>query len=272
MPTNDFIGFASSGSANVMSQADFAAAHEQLVGVQPGPATSALANKIWRQGSNMAAALGDLMSAQGYDALDDGDISKLAKNLSMAVALTIEYNATYDFKSGSICRYNGDLYVALVDNGPGTSVKNPTDATAWAKVILTTATTSDAGYMSAADKTNLTSLLTNGDYESATVDTSHMTGDITYKRFGRLLVVSVAGKLTTTLAQYSGARIAYGLPNRDGTPGNVFPAAMVFFNDSTYYGAWLTYSYNGEILINSRDLQVPANLQFYGYIFCPITV
>lgn len=131
MPTNDFIGFASSGSANVMSQADFAAAHEQLVGVQPGPATSALANKIWRQGSNMAAALGDMMSAQGYDALDDGDISKLAKNLLMALAVAVDYTTTYDFKSGSVCRYNGDLYIALIDNGPNTSVKNPTDTTAW---------------------------------------------------------------------------------------------------------------------------------------------
>ena len=81
MPTNDFIGFASAGSANVMSQADYAAAAEQTDGVQPGPASSALANKIWRQGANMAAALGMIMSDIGYDALDDGDIATLSGNL-----------------------------------------------------------------------------------------------------------------------------------------------------------------------------------------------
>jgi hypothetical protein len=138
MATNDFIGFASSGNANVMSQADYAAAHEQLVGVQPGMASSAMANKVWRQGANMAAALGYLMYTHGYDALDDGDILKLAKNLLMALAVAVEYNITYDFKSGSVCRYNGDLYIALVDNGPSTSVKNPTDATAWRAYLPST--------------------------------------------------------------------------------------------------------------------------------------
>lgn len=77
MPTNDFIGFASSGSANIMSQADFAAAAEQGIGMQPGPASSKLANKVWRQGANMAAAIGKLLLDQGYNALDDGDIDTL---------------------------------------------------------------------------------------------------------------------------------------------------------------------------------------------------
>ena len=55
MATNDFIGFASAGSANIMSQADYAAAAEQGNGVQPGMASSRLANKhggkaqIWPQ-------------------------------------------------------------------------------------------------------------------------------------------------------------------------------------------------------------------------------
>lgn len=86
MATNDFIGFASSGSANVMSQADYAAAVEQGNGVQPGMASSALANKVWRQGANMAAALGEIISAQGGDALDNGDIAMLAAALSTALS------------------------------------------------------------------------------------------------------------------------------------------------------------------------------------------
>lgn len=85
MPTNDFIGFASAGSANIMSQADYAAAAEQTDGVQPGPASSALANKIWRQGANMAAALGGIISDQGFNALDNGDIDALKASLRSAL-------------------------------------------------------------------------------------------------------------------------------------------------------------------------------------------
>lgn len=85
MATNNFIGFASSGSANIMSQAEYAAAAEQGVGVQPGPASSKLANKAWRQGANMAAALGAMIAAQGNNALDDGDIATLQAALEASV-------------------------------------------------------------------------------------------------------------------------------------------------------------------------------------------
>lgn len=90
MPTNDFIGFASNGSANIMSQADYAAAAEQADGVQPGPASSAFANKIWRQGANMAAAIGAVISSQGYDALDNGDINALKNSILNAFMVRSE--------------------------------------------------------------------------------------------------------------------------------------------------------------------------------------
>lgn len=88
MATNDFIGFASAGSANIMSQADYATAAEHTDGVQPGPASSKLANKIWRQGSNMASAIGGLVSDYGYNALDDGDIATLKGTLKNAFLLS----------------------------------------------------------------------------------------------------------------------------------------------------------------------------------------
>lgn len=102
MPTNDFIGFASAGSANIMSQADYAAAAEQTDGVQPGPASSALANKIWRQGANMAAAVGQMIVTQGSDALDNGDIGALATNLTDALkAIPVDYT-TVNFEDVSV--------------------------------------------------------------------------------------------------------------------------------------------------------------------------
>ena len=86
MATNDFIGFASSGSANIMSQADYAAAAEQGIGVQPGMASSKLANKVWRQGANMAAALGSMIAERGYNAYDNGDIAALKTSVIKALA------------------------------------------------------------------------------------------------------------------------------------------------------------------------------------------
>lgn len=97
MPTNDFIGFASAGSANVMSQADYAAATEQTDGVQPGPASSALANKVWRQGANMAAALAQAIVDQGFDAADDGDIATLADHLKSAMVEAGTTVGTYHY-------------------------------------------------------------------------------------------------------------------------------------------------------------------------------
>ena len=77
MATNDFIGFASNGNANIMSQADYAAAAEQGIGMQPGPASSKLINKVLRQGANMAAVLGQMIADAGYNALDNGDLAVL---------------------------------------------------------------------------------------------------------------------------------------------------------------------------------------------------
>lgn len=130
MATNDFIGFASAGSANIMSQADYAAAAEQGNGVQPGMASSKLANKAWRQGANMAAAVGELIKNHGNDALDNGDLVTL-------------YNAL----------------LAATASPTLAGLMSAADKTRLDSVILTDATPTAAGYMSAADKTKLDRLI-----------------------------------------------------------------------------------------------------------------
>lgn len=106
MPTNDFIGFASAGSANIMSQADYAAAAEQTDGMQPGLASSKLANKAWRQGANMAAALGGVIAARGYDALDDGDIATLQSHLESALCETGTWTPLINGASNGVITQN----------------------------------------------------------------------------------------------------------------------------------------------------------------------
>lgn len=78
MPTNDFIGFATGGSANVVTQAAYAAAPEITGGMSPSSmASSKMCNKVWRQGANMAAVIGQMIADAGYNALDNGDLAAL---------------------------------------------------------------------------------------------------------------------------------------------------------------------------------------------------
>lgn len=85
MPTNDFLSWASGGSANIMGQSDYAGSSTRTNGVQAGTASSALANKTWRQGANAAAMLGEFIRLHGYDALDDGDVAALETNYEAAL-------------------------------------------------------------------------------------------------------------------------------------------------------------------------------------------
>ena len=90
MPTNEFLPFAAAGGANVLPQADYAGSASRLAGVIAGTATSALANKSWRQSASMAAALGDTLVDAGYDALDDGDTKIIVTdNLDMSMTFGV---------------------------------------------------------------------------------------------------------------------------------------------------------------------------------------
>lgn len=44
------------------------------------------------------------------------------------------YDATTDYEVGNVVEYSGDIYQCLVANGPGSTVKAPTDTTAWDKI------------------------------------------------------------------------------------------------------------------------------------------
>lgn len=94
MPTNDFYEFATSSAAYVESLPDYLADVERTAGQQSGIARAELNNRALRQGSAMAAAIGSFMSAQGYDALDDGDTAQRASDFAAAVAALIQPNIT----------------------------------------------------------------------------------------------------------------------------------------------------------------------------------
>ena len=119
MATNNFIGFASNGSANVMSQVEYAAAAEQGIGVQPGMASSKLANKIWRQGANMAAALGRIAAARGYDALDNGDLNALQSAIDDTISVGTFNKMFFSQTSGSYIAPRTGVYRITLKSGGG---------------------------------------------------------------------------------------------------------------------------------------------------------
>ena len=94
MATNQFYEFATSSAAYVETLPDYITDVERTAGQQSGVARAELNNRALRQGSAMAAAIGSFMSAQGYDALDDGDTATRAADFAAAVAALIQPNIT----------------------------------------------------------------------------------------------------------------------------------------------------------------------------------
>jgi hypothetical protein len=86
MPTNEFLPFASAVGANVISQAAFTALSGRASGFVAGEAQSSQANKVWRQASFMAAAIGQFVANNGgVDVVDDGDVTGLERRIFRAL-------------------------------------------------------------------------------------------------------------------------------------------------------------------------------------------
>lgn len=83
MPQNDFVAYATGGSAPVESQAAYVA--EAPNGRGPGIFPKESFNKIARQGTSMAAAVGAFILSQGGSALDDGNTNELRDAIIAAI-------------------------------------------------------------------------------------------------------------------------------------------------------------------------------------------
>jgi hypothetical protein len=264
MATNDFIGFASSGNANVMSQADYAAAHEQFIGVQPGMASSALANKVWRQGANMAAVIGELIKNHGIDALDNGDLATLYNALLLATASTTLAGL---MSAADKARLDSVILTDATQSAAG--YMSASDKVKLDGLISSLATPTAAGYMSAEDKTNLDKLLVYDTASSAaTPDYTNVANGASfeYRTFGAITLLSGYGKLLSATPGFSGVRVVSGLP----VPAWVVQGnAYVYLDSSTYYGAWFSIDEWGNGYITTRAISVPADLTFNVFFMYP---
>lgn len=86
--SNQFKSFAAGGGANAMTATDWAALTALLAnGFQSGVVNSAQVNTLLRQVSSMAQMVGDFISGQGYNAVDDGNIANLLTAFKSAMGL-----------------------------------------------------------------------------------------------------------------------------------------------------------------------------------------
>lgn len=84
--SNQFLPFATGGSANTLTPAAYAALTAVIAnGFQPGLASSQQANTVWRQATFVAAAVAQIIANQGVNANDDGNLTNFVTNLQTAI-------------------------------------------------------------------------------------------------------------------------------------------------------------------------------------------
>lgn len=81
MATSQIVPFAIAPGANVQDLATYTAAAATASGFASGVANSGALNRAWRQSSFMAAGLAGLLTANGFDVPDDGNLTNLVNNL-----------------------------------------------------------------------------------------------------------------------------------------------------------------------------------------------
>lgn len=108
---NDFLKFAADPSANVLTQAAYAAAGTTATGVATGTASSAAANKTWRQASIMAAMIAQFIVDKAVQpVIDDGTTTTIEANFIAAIlAVAQTMSITIPNVSGLVSALAGKL-------------------------------------------------------------------------------------------------------------------------------------------------------------------
>ena len=84
--TTDILQFAGGGSANVLTQAQYAALTTILAdGFSTGTALAPQLNKVWRQSSFIASGLANFIANRGINVPDDGNLTALIAEIESAM-------------------------------------------------------------------------------------------------------------------------------------------------------------------------------------------
>lgn len=124
MADTNFKVFAES-STDIISDAEYEVDGQRINGVEPGLAKSKLHNKIYKQASVMAAAIAQVITERGFDAMDD-DYTGLVESLRQAFAYSVndkKPNATgnidYRLLNFDDIYPVGSIYISARGTDPG---------------------------------------------------------------------------------------------------------------------------------------------------------
>ena len=108
---NDFLPFAATSTANVIDQAAYQSLEARTGGFVAGVAKSIQLNKVWRQSSIMAAALGQFIAESSQqEVIDDGDVAKLVASLTKAInSIAVGKVISVNGKQGVVVLNNDDV-------------------------------------------------------------------------------------------------------------------------------------------------------------------
>ena len=88
--STDFVPFATGVGANVTAQAAYIAESTTTGGFQSGEASSADCNKVWRQGTFVAAGVANFIAGElSVNVADDGNLTVFVANLTAAIGSVV---------------------------------------------------------------------------------------------------------------------------------------------------------------------------------------
>lgn len=156
MAENQILPFAYADGANVLSQSDYQADNQRLIGHQPGIARSALENKALRQASAMAAGQAQFIAdGQANDVTDAKTPAEIAAMLGAAIGAKIDGSFEvgenyFVFPRGLIVQWGSVQYSA----SPGSVLQAAFPVAFNGTRITTVASTSASGFANIYPVTN----------------------------------------------------------------------------------------------------------------------
>ena len=128
MAINEFLPFGTSSSANVITQATYAALTARTGGFQSGVAQSDQVNKVWRQATFVASMIGQFASEQAArDMLDNGD-RDAAKATFIAALVNVIAGQIAAGNFATIPALNGEASARATADGNEATIRAQADA------------------------------------------------------------------------------------------------------------------------------------------------
>lgn len=126
MPQVDFLPFAYSAGANLVGLAEWEASDVRLLGFARGRASSAQANRIWKQTSLMVTALAQFIATSlNADVRDNVDVTELMRQIQNAVRVGAGGIAAPGTAQQGYFFIGGGLSIQLRPRIPGTGTTGP---------------------------------------------------------------------------------------------------------------------------------------------------